>query len=201
LLRDDASPNATGGSGTPLETAASVGDARMTAFLLAHGAQATLGIPLFHVGNHVDVARLLIAHGADINLTITFGHYADTPLCNAALDNHLEVARLLLDAGARVNAGDPPPLYRAVNYSNVRMIKLLLARGADPNRGWTYTGCPPLHVAETEDIATLLLKAGANINVCDNGGKTTLGHAWPNDTAWIAWLRARGAKYAGELAQ
>jgi len=50
----------------------------------------------------VDVARLLLAHGADPNLRDGGGQYL-TPLATAAMHGQLEVCRVLLAAGADPN--------------------------------------------------------------------------------------------------
>jgi ankyrin repeat protein len=51
--------------------------------------------------NSVDVARLLIEHGANVNVISKRGY---TPLHRAALSNSVDVARLLLERGANVHA-------------------------------------------------------------------------------------------------
>ncbi len=118
---------------------------------------------------HTEVARLLVAAGADVELPDVNGI---RPLLTAALNNQLDVARLLVDRGAQVNADDfwgRSPLWAAVEYRNLDMnnkdqdsptdngvdrgpsldfITLLLDKGANPNvrtrevppsRRWLYS--------------------------------------------------------------
>jgi ankyrin repeat protein len=110
---------------------------------------------------HLDVARLLLERGANIELADGNGV---TPLINAIVNasiirvnrtgtsDHLKIARLLLDAGANVNAADwygETPLWAAVDIRNLELgrdgndrgmrdeafalIERLLEAGADPN--------------------------------------------------------------------
>jgi uncharacterized protein len=110
---------------------------------------------------HLDIVRLLVDHGASLELADGNGV---TPLLSAIINasivrvnrtgtsDHLKVAQLLLDAGADVNAADwygETPLWAAVdvrnlefgrdrNERNVRdealaLIERLLEAGANPN--------------------------------------------------------------------
>jgi ankyrin repeat protein len=73
------------------------------------------------VPNQVEMAKLLIDGGADIN----------EALVAAASINNVDVAELLLDRGAAINgAGTWSPLEEALYWNNREMIDLLLARGA-----------------------------------------------------------------------
>jgi ankyrin repeat protein len=110
---------------------------------------------------HLDVARLLVERGADLELADGNGI---TPLIEAIVNasffrvsrsgssEHLDVANLLLDSGARVDAMDwygETPLWAAVDLRNLELgpadkssgvrdqafalIERLLQSGADPN--------------------------------------------------------------------
>jgi uncharacterized protein len=110
---------------------------------------------------HLDVARLLVERGANLELADDNGV---TPLLDAILNaslfrvsrtgksSHLALANLLLDAGANVKATDwygETPLWAAVDLRNLELgpadkatgirdeafalIERLLAAGADPN--------------------------------------------------------------------
>jgi ankyrin repeat protein len=112
-------------------------------------------------GGHLEIARLLIDEGANLELADGDGV---TPLINAIVNasiirvngtgtsDHLRIAQLLLDAGADVNAVDwwgQTPLWAAVDVRNLELgrdgnerqvrdealalIERLLAAGANPN--------------------------------------------------------------------
>ena len=110
---------------------------------------------------HLDIARLLVDHGASLDLADGNGV---TPLISAIINasivrvnrtgtsDHLKIARLLVDAGADVNAADwygETPLWAAVDVRNLELGR----DGNDRN-------------VRDEALALLerLLKAGANPN-------------------------------------
>jgi ankyrin repeat protein len=76
-----------------------------------------------------DVARRLVAQGADVNKP------GWTPLHYAATSGNLEIIRLLLDNHAYIDASSPnasTPLMMAAMYGTASAAKLLLESGADP---------------------------------------------------------------------
>lgn len=100
---------------------------------------------------NLDMARLLLAAGADVNRPAANG---TGPMVTAIINNHIELATLLLERGADVNAADRfykrTPLFAAVEMRDpdyirdsappvpdrrdpMDLITLLLARGANPN--------------------------------------------------------------------
>jgi cytohesin len=132
--------------------------------------------------------ELLLASGADVNVTNSFG---DTPLHNAVQGNNyncVEVVELLLTNKANVNAantnGDTPLLLAVQRESNrCRMAKLLLDYKADVNaKQKDNRGETPLHYAAMrgdKELAELLLARGANVNARDGRGFTPLQSAVP----------------------
>lgn len=79
-------------------------------------------------------ARLLLAHGADVDAR-GHGWMTGTPLHSAASGSRTEVARALLDAGADPDArqaGGWTPLASAAHNGNAELAGLLLRAGADP---------------------------------------------------------------------
>src|SRR5688572_18888213 len=96
----------------------------------------------------IESAKLLIAAKADVNQTTEYGW---TPLLVAVNNRNYQLAKVLLDSGANPNLsnkGGWTPLYLATDNRNIEggdypvpkpdmdhleLIKLLLAKGADPN--------------------------------------------------------------------
>ena len=121
-LRDGGDPNSTSHGGmTILKQATIKGDSRTVELLLEYNADPNLGETrnrvLIHWGNtpslfftnrNIDVARLLLEGGADVNyMTMRYG----TPLHRAAQHGYNNVVRLLLEYGAdpniKANVRDP----------------------------------------------------------------------------------------------
>ena len=78
------------------------------------------------VGRVVEIAKLLIEYGADMNLPNRTGW---TPLHKASYDGFADVVHLLLDHGADVNAKKQDhwtALHIAIRYSSFEIIKALL---------------------------------------------------------------------------
>jgi ankyrin repeat protein len=142
---------------TPLLAASSANDLVSMRLLLEHGADPNdadgYGMTplMFAAGNgNLKAIELLLARHANVNAVskqeinqgvkngpIMLGNF--TPLLAAAPAAGLEVIKALLDAGAKVDATDVrkmTPLMSAIasDHVDARVIKLLLERGADPNR-------------------------------------------------------------------
>src|SRR5215204_4022065 len=124
-----------------------------------------------HFG-HLDVMRLLIDRGADVNRVATH-RLAVTPLHAALFGRQVGAALLLIERGADVT----------------------LARGGS---GWKRAGWTPLHYAASMGFSTLvqpLLDRGADRSRADEDGKTPLDVAIDaNHTGIVDVLRSRGVK-------
>ncbi len=80
-----------------------------------------LALDALDVSNKVEMAKILIDAGADIN----------GPLGAAASIDNVEIAELLLDLGAAINGiGSWSPLEETLYWRNYKVRDLLLARGA-----------------------------------------------------------------------
>ena len=79
-----------------------------------------LALDAIEVPNQVEMAKVLINAGADIN----------GPLVAAASIGNVQVAAALLDAGALINGTGWSPLEEALYWANQGVINLLLERGA-----------------------------------------------------------------------
>jgi len=135
--------------------------------------------PLEAAIGHPEVAKALIAAGADVNAHAPVMGTAG-PLFSAAATGHPEVVRLLLASGARVDQrviGGVTPLcwaFGATDRSEV--IALLLQAGADVNAR-DDSRRVPLHSAAgsgNPEYVSLLLQAGADVTARDNAGCTPL---------------------------
>ncbi len=84
--------------------------------------------------NGPEVARALLAAGADPNAAGEGGQFAETPLHWAASSDDADVAEVLIDGGADIEAPGGSiagtPLSNAVGYGCWHVARLLLARGA-----------------------------------------------------------------------
>ncbi|KIW48394.1 uncharacterized protein PV06_00983 [Exophiala oligosperma] len=106
--------------------------------------------------------------------------YGSTPLHEAALQGHDRVAEILIGYGANLldrNYGSATPLYLAVSYGRLSMVKLLLKFNHTQLDTPGPRGLTPLHKAAEQgnvDIVTALLQAGALVAAQDNSGMTAL---------------------------
>ena len=77
----------------------------------------------------LDIARKLVARGADVN------KMGWTPLHYAATGGHVALVELMLDKDAYIDAESPngsTPLMMAAMYGSRETVQLLLQAGADP---------------------------------------------------------------------
>ena len=82
---------------------------------------------------HIEIVKLLLENGADVNSRTKDG---DTALIVASKAGHTNVVKLLLERGADVNAKNRNgrmALMGATNQGHLNVVKLLLERGADVN--------------------------------------------------------------------
>ena len=125
---------------------------------------------------HLDVARLLLDHGADVN---TKNEHENTPLRSAySAGPHVEVMRLLLDHGADVNVSCFRHVLTDASYNGrVDVVHLLLQHNVNVNRtrhGFYWTA---LHFASwfgRRKVVELLLEHGAEINALSKAHNTPL---------------------------
>jgi uncharacterized protein len=121
------------------------------------------------------------------------GHKADeggdswTALIWASRSGSIEAIDFLLDSGADVNLPGPTgddwdatPLQHAILQRQPAAVRLLLDRGADPNRGAGPGSLTPLLLAAGDTdpaILKLLLAHGADPAIEDDNGATPLSRA------------------------
>ena len=95
------------------------------------GARDTDGSTPLHCATwkgHLDVVRLLLDSGADVNAHNENGHWGTTPLHAAAHANEAGIAELLLNHGADLTAKDmngQPPLHHTTFHKAKAAAKVL----------------------------------------------------------------------------
>ncbi len=157
---------------------------------------------------NTDTGRLLLRHGADINAKNSDNR---TPLAESLLLGHEAMAQMLIDESASIQgldlSGNTALHYAAASRLGATIFRLL-EMGAYTNE--TYAdGSTPLHRAikpkdsfskpmdrtdEAFHPVQLLIDAGANVEMSDNGGRTPLHLAAQEaDKASVQILLNRGA--------
>ena len=85
------------------------------------------------------------------------------------------------------------PLHVASFFGLTRIVELLLSGGADA-MAMTHWKTSPLHNAQNEEIASLLLSYGAELDHGDAEGRTPLmQHAWNDNEVVVTKLLQLGA--------
>ncbi|WP_428050150.1 ankyrin repeat domain-containing protein [Candidatus Avelusimicrobium caledoniensis] len=158
--------------------------------LIARGAEinsffldgTTLLTGAVELGNLKTVKEIL-QNGADINMP---DRLSKTPLIMAAQKGNYDMVKFLLDNGAKVDLQDAKGFTALMRTNNEKIAKLLLDKGADPNHqeedGWTklmYIANAGYKADEEKtkalvDLATLLLKNGAEVNLRNHHYATAL---------------------------
>ena len=124
------------------------------------------GATALHWAVHWDdlaIADLLIRAGAAVNAAEDGGV---TPLAMACANGSAGMVERLLKAGANPNEGRELPVMAAARSGNVEVMKLLLARGGDPNAKEPARGQTALMWAVAErhaDVARVLVENGADV--------------------------------------
>lgn len=146
------------------------------------------------------VAKLLLEHGANVNLHAS-GMESATPLHVVAVYGHKPTAEALLTGDADVNAMDKwssTPLQYASFNGHDDIVDLLISRGARVNNRDGRFGVTAVQVATAagkESTVRLLVGKGADINTRNDAGETPLGTAnRMNQTAIARFLSGHGAR-------
>jgi ankyrin repeat protein len=146
-------------------------------------------------GNHVEVVRLLVSRGANVNAQDA---QQDSAFLLASARGYTDIVQITLAAGADVastNRYGGTALIPACHYGHVDTVRLLLTTGIAVdhvnNLGWTalleavILGDGGLAHAE---IVRLLIAAKANVNLADAQGVTPLKHALARKQVHVAEL-------------
>jgi len=204
------------GGSTPLLWAAC--DPARVSILLANGANVktktkggrTALMAASACESGVESVRLMVAKGADINAV---AEDRQTAMLEAAFFGGPRVMRALLEAGAKpddADGGGFTVLMGAVGWSDVGLVRMLLANGAKVNAANTFAGkvvhgdialkqLTPLMMAVpfgTPEMVKTLLDAGAEVNAKDSRGITPLAFAVAStrqDARVVRMLLEKGA--------
>ncbi|KIE05127.1 hypothetical protein NF27_EY02230 [Candidatus Jidaibacter acanthamoeba] len=123
----------------------------------------------------VELVSIALNNGIDPDKQDKFGY---TALMYAAENGHIEVVAKLLNKKANINAyrnDNRTALMLAVKKEYKEIVKLLLDNDANPNTRDVFSFKTSLIIAAENgnlEIAALLIKAGADINITDNHGRT-----------------------------
>ena len=152
-------------------------------------------------GNHVPVARALIAAGADVNAK---DDIQDSAFLYAGAEGRIEILKMTLPTAdlKSTNRYGGTALIPAAHHGHTEAVRILLATAIDKDHvnrlGWTALleavilgDGGPVH----SEIVRLLVEAGANVNIADREGVTPLQHAKRRGyAAMVRILEARGAR-------
>lgn len=137
------------------------------------------------INQDIKMAKLLIAHGADVNLQ---DNQLDSPFLYAGASGQTELVKLYLANGARFdvfNRYNGTALIPACERGHVSTVKVLVNTKDFPishvNRlGWTALMEAVIlgdGTKKYQEIVQILKDGGANLNIPDRDGKTSLQHA------------------------
>jgi len=128
---------------------------------------------------HVEIAQLLVEHGADVAAQNKDG---ETPLHRAASRGDLDLARFLVEHGADAaaeNKDGVTPLHWASLRGHLDLARFLVEHGADA-AAQDKDGVTPLHLASSYghfDLARFLVEHGADAAAQRKDGVTPLDSA------------------------
>ena len=121
---------------------------------------------------HLSIVSLLIARGADVNLS------SGAALMNAANYGREEIIKILLDSGASIDAvldnNMSTPLCFAASRNHTKIVKILVERGANVNLNTSKNTTPLMHAVSHQnfEMVETLLKAGAQLDVVNHQKKS-----------------------------
>lgn len=137
----------------------------------------------FKEGENIDMIKLLIKYGADVNKdgrdNISIDNISVPPLIMSILYDRKDAFELLLKNNADPNIYNihdgNTPLHYCVDRNKYEMLNILLKYSADPNI-YNNVGDTPLHLCVYKDryeMTKILFNNGADPDIKNNKGKTS----------------------------
>jgi len=182
LLSSGVSPDADLGDGlTPLSVASLKGHVEVTKLLIEHGAE------INHRSNEGETA-LSLAAGSACNLPEDDDGLDEEEYWNRVFEgNHAKIVRMLLESGARADTHNiliRDFLGACCHKGQTTFVRLLLDAGADVNARDSVNITPLMKCFEHADTCRLLLERGADVSVKNDLEITALDVALAN--GWLA---------------
>ena len=168
LIKNGAEVDAKDENGrTPLHVASNINNLQIVELLTRNGAKVDAKdkngrTPLLGTDD-LEIVKLLLRAGADVNATDSNNN---TLLSENAQEGNTEIVEYLINYGADLNLGFP--LYQALSNYKTEVAKLLINAGADVNLMIPLKLVVELGLDEMEELTTLLIEKGANVNAHDS---------------------------------
>uniref|UniRef100_A0A8D8H463 Ankyrin-2 n=1 Tax=Culex pipiens TaxID=7175 RepID=A0A8D8H463_CULPI len=168
---------------TPLMEASRLGYMNLVKLLLNNAADCNIytekhkvtALQIAIKEGRVDIARLLIEYGAQVNADYTKNiHYITLPLHVAAAIGNREMVEMLLNKGANINSCEKNnlrPIHVASNHGHASVVHLLLKKGARVDGTDEYSFVTPLSIAAFRghwNVVNVLIKNGVKIRFHSN---------------------------------
>ena len=126
---------------------------------------------------HLNIARLLLQHGAASNATLSNeGIGILSALGGACIGGHLAMVELLIENGADIHGRNTSPIHDAAAFKNLDIIDLLLKKGVNVNarNSGGVTACHVAVAHNSMESVRRLIDAGCDLELRDHNGGTVL---------------------------